>query len=126
MARSAWRVLCGVAAIAALGLAPAVPWSGATAPLACVTAPGGAERMMALHRYAAASPRGRGAAEGRDRDDGHVALLADRGDLVIRRNPFDLDHRSVRLVPNRSGGFDPLPLALPIDPPGRCSRPGRG
>ena len=51
-----------------------------------------------------------------DVDD--VAVLVDRGDLVVRRNPFDLDGSALRLTPNRSGGYDAARLALPIEPPG--------
>jgi hypothetical protein len=51
-----------------------------------------------------------------DIDD--VAVLVDRGDLVVRRNPFDLDGSSLRLVPNRGGGYDAARLAIPVEPAG--------
>jgi hypothetical protein len=47
-----------------------------------------------------------------------VAVLEDRGDLVIARNPFDLDGRGLRLVPNREGGFDPAVLTTTPGPAG--------
>jgi hypothetical protein len=62
---------------------------------------------------AAASGRGP-----RDADVDHVALLEDRGDLVARRNPFDLDRASLRFVPNGAGGYDAVPMAAAIEPPG--------
>ena len=43
-----------------------------------------------------------------------MAILHDRGDLVIRRNPFDLDGAALRFTPNGSGGYDVARLALPF------------
>jgi hypothetical protein len=86
----------------------------------CGTVAQGSARLVALHRYAAGSGERTGMtmAPADDRDENHVALLADRGDLVIRRRPFDLDSRAVRLTPNGSGGYDPAVLALGVDAPG--------
>jgi hypothetical protein len=53
-----------------------------------------------------------------DEDQAHVAILADRGDLVARRNLFDLAGNAVRLSPNGSGGYDPRPLSLAPGPAG--------
>jgi len=84
----------------------------------CGTAPDGARHALALHAWAAA-PKAAGAQTDApaDRDADGVALLADRGDLLVSRNPFDLDGRAVRLVPNGSGGYDVVSLSLPLDTP---------
>jgi hypothetical protein len=91
----------------------------------CGTEPDGAVHLSGLHRYWRAAglvspPRAAavGAEEATDRDHLDVAILEDRGDLVARRNPFDLEGRAVRFIPNRSGGYDAAPLALGLDPPG--------
>lgn len=34
------------------------------------------------------------------RDAGHIAILEDTGDIVSRRNPFNLDRRTVRFLPS--------------------------
>jgi hypothetical protein len=102
-----------------VGLGAARP-TAAQAPSACGTVDRGSAELLALHAYdqsaavvsAAAAPD----AAGRDVDD--VALLEDRGDLVVRRNLFDLDDSSVRLTPNAAGGFDAAPLSLPVEAPG--------
>lgn len=49
---------------------------------------------------------------------GHVAVLADEGDLVIRRNPFDLDGTTVRFARDGEGGYRAGRLALLPGPPG--------
>jgi hypothetical protein len=118
----------GVAAIllVAGGCAPGAPDArSASEPLsieasaseraACATAAGAAPDFLALNLYArqeghrpAASP----APE--DEDVAHVALLHDRGDLVVRRNPFDLDGTGLRFSPAPAGGFDVVRLALPL------------
>jgi hypothetical protein len=89
-------------------------------PPACGTSPDGSDHLLAQHRYflqtagaGAASVRGP-----RDADVDHVALLEDRGDLVARRNPFDLDRTSLRFVPNAAGGYDAVPVAAAIEPAG--------
>jgi hypothetical protein len=40
-----------------------------------------------------------------DRIVAGVAVLEDRGDLVVRRNPFDLEGTALRLLPGSRGGF---------------------
>lgn len=47
-----------------------------------------------------------------------MAILEDRGDLVVRRNPFDLDGAAVRFTRNPRGGYDPARLSIPLDEPG--------
>jgi len=90
----------------------------------CGTEAGGASHLAALHRYwTRAGLTGIAQAAGArttvaDLDEDGVAVLEDRGDLVVRRNPFDLDDSGVRLSPNAAGGHDPARLALPLEPPG--------
>ena len=84
----------------------------------CGTHPGVQRELRALHDLAAAGGRVAAAARGSDVDVDDVAVLVDRGDLIVRRNPFDLDGSALRLTPNRSGGYDVARLALPTEPPG--------
>jgi len=51
-----------------------------------------------------------------DRDD--VALLEDEGDLVARRNPFDLDGAALRFSPRAGSAYELARLALSLDAPG--------
>jgi hypothetical protein len=102
------RLLMGASSAGAAGL--------------CGTEPGGALHLEALHRYwtqagLRASAQSDPGAASSDREADQVAILEDRGDLVVTRNPFDLDAASVRLTPNRAGGYDPVRLALPLEPP---------
>src|SRR5262245_31054214 len=53
-----------------------------------------------------------------DVDVDNVALLEDRGDLVVRRNPFDLAAAAIRFTPARDGGYALARLSLPLDPAG--------
>jgi hypothetical protein len=46
-----------------------------------------------------------------------VALLQDQGDLVVRRNLFDLDHTSLRFTPTPEGHALSR-LSIPLDAPG--------
>jgi hypothetical protein len=103
----------------------AAPGSGAVpvvSEVTCGTEREGAAHLGALHRYwlqaglvgaaPAAAAREREAAE--DRDEADVAVLEDRGDLVVARNPFDLEQAGVRLAPNAAGGYDPARVSLPL------------
>jgi hypothetical protein len=88
----------------------------------CGTGPGTAADLSALHRYWTSAglvgrPEVAAASRSVDREEGDVAVLEDRGDLVTRRNPFDLDGAGIRLTPNRVGGYDLARLALPLEPP---------
>ena len=77
----------------------------------------GSSRAMALHRYFEQSRAGaipcsaQAEATPPDRDVADVALLEDRGDLVVRRNAFDLEGASLRFRPNQRGGYDAARLA---------------
>lgn len=84
----------------------------------CGAHPGLQRELRALHDLAAAGGRVAAAARGSDVDVDDVAVLVDRGDLIVRRNPFDLDGSALRLTPNRTGGYDVARLALPTEPPG--------
>jgi hypothetical protein len=81
--------------------------------LPCGSAAGLEAGLRALNDYAGSGARLAAAPD--DRDDSGIAIVQDAGDLVIRRNPFDLDGMSVLFFPNRIGGFDlargPLPAA---------------
>ena len=87
---------------------------------ACGTRPGLQRELTAVHDLAALAANAR-RAPGRyeeDRDVGDVAVIHDRGDLVIRRNPFDLDGSALRLTPRPGGGYDVARVAIPIEPAG--------
>ena len=93
----------------------------------CTTEPDGSPAMLALHRYWAgrsglASTRGWN--PGRDQDG--VAILEDQGDLVAAKNPFDLQGRLLRFVPNATGGYDVLPAAGALGPAGTSLDLGTG
>jgi hypothetical protein len=91
----------------------------ASGAVGCGTGLVDARSLLALHDYAARTGLVRAAARGEaDVDQAGVAVLQDRGDLVIRRNPFDLDGSSVRLSPNGRGGYDPARVAVASDSPG--------
>ncbi len=58
----------------------------------CGTGPDGARHALALHAWAAAATAAGARTDApADRDADGVALLADQGDLLVSRNPFDLD-----------------------------------
>lgn len=89
-----------------------------TAP-SCGTAPDGSDHLLAQHRYWTQTQVGAAlAGDIRDVDVDHVAILEDRGDLVARRNAFDLDRSALRFVPNPAGGFDPVPMGGALEPAG--------
>jgi hypothetical protein len=92
--------------------------SGAARP-DCATGTVSSRDLMVLHDYWRQSGGVRTAsssAGGFDRDD--VAILEDGGDLVVRRNPFDLDRAALRFSPRAGGAYAVARLALPLDPPG--------
>src|SRR5215217_6828436 len=65
----------------------------------------GQERELRLRHDLQARGRFGAAARHADADVGDVAVLFDQGDLVVRRNPFDLDGTSLRLSPDHAGGY---------------------
>ena len=102
---------------AALLIAAAVTGAAHAAPGRCGTRPGLQRELAADHGLAAGEPRASRRAADDDRDVDDVAVIHDGGDLVIRRNPFDLDSAALRLTP-RAGGYDVARLALALEPPG--------
>jgi hypothetical protein len=92
--------------------------TGATAGVPCGTEVQGGRNLLALHRYWRQSTASPAPTPGLDRDIDNVAVLQDRGDLVVRRDPFHLDGAALQFVPNSAGGYDVTPLKLPLDSPG--------
>src|SRR5262245_717341 len=91
----------------------------AVTPGICGTAPDGSRELVAWHSYwEQTRPRLRAASAVADTDVDDVALLEDHDDLVVRKNPFDLDGAALRFAPNPRGGYDVARLALPLDAPG--------
>ena len=97
-------------ALGSLALVPSLALGSDIRP--CGTRRDGSSAVLALHRYfeaarVRADPVLRQASVAPpDRDLDQVALLVDRGDLVVRRNAFDLDLASLRFRPNQAGGYD--------------------
>jgi hypothetical protein len=83
----------------------------------CSTAADGSLQLLAFHRYARQAAPRRASVEP-DYDEENVAILQDRGDLVIHRNPFDLEGAGLRFTPNGNGGYDVARLSLALDSPG--------
>lgn len=88
----------------ALGPDAVSPSDTVLARLPCGTGAGLELGLRALSAYAGNASRF--ASTAADRDDSGVAVLQDEGDLVIRRNPFDLEGTSIRFTPNGVGGYD--------------------
>src|SRR6188472_2723885 len=85
----------------------------------CGTSPGGERELRLLHQMRTDGRSGAATATRRaDVDVGDVAVVVDQGDLIVRRNPFDLDGTAIRLTPDRSGGYAVARVAIPIEPPG--------
>jgi hypothetical protein len=114
----------GLTACGGAGLPPAPVRPGDTLAAAvrpvCGTETGSATGFVALHRYAQ-QEESLVTVPAPDRDEASVAILHDHGDLVIRRNLFDLDGRSVRLAPGAGGGYDVTRSALGLEAPGNRS-----
>ena len=104
---------------AALALLAAVGQGSPGALPECATGTVSSRDLLALHRYwrQAGGVRAATAAPG-DLDRDGVAVLEDAGDLVARRNPFDLDGVALRFSPRASGTYEIARLALPLDAPG--------
>src|SRR5688500_14622971 len=82
----------------------------------CGTRPGLERELAATHALRAGAARIASPRED-DREADDVAVVVDRGDLVIRRNPFDLDGAGLRLTPS-AAGYQSAPLAVPLEPAG--------
>jgi hypothetical protein len=111
------RRLCVLSAALAL-LAAAGQGARDTLPK-CATGTVGSRDLLALHQYWRQAGVVRAASAGpADLDRDGVAVLEDAGDLVARRNPFDLDGAALRFSPRASGTYEIARLALPLDAPG--------
>jgi len=104
----------------AVALLAAAESGGSGTPLpGCATGSVGSRDLLALHDYWRQTGGVRAAsASTRDVDLDHVAVLEDAGDLVARRNPFDLDGQALRFSPRGTGAYEIARTALPLDAPG--------
>ena len=98
----------------------AAPFGPAEAEPACGSRAGLEREIVALHRHVLAvqSRALRARSVPADRTTGGVAVLEDRGDLVIARNPFDLEGTGIRFSPDRDGGYAAEPELSTPGPPG--------
>ena len=111
---------CGETSGPAGAPAPGIPPASAVRP-GCGSESGSAPGFLALHGYAAqlrASAGPPSFTSEPDRDEAQIAVLQDRGDLVIRRNPFDLDNTGLRFTANAAGGYDASRLVVGVSAPG--------
>ncbi len=99
----------------ACGGALALATSATAAERRCGTHADLSRDLLALHRSGSRELRAAAAEADADRDVDGIAVLEDRGDLVVRRNPLDLADTAVRLTPNGASGFDPTPLGLGLE-----------
>lgn len=104
-----------LALLAAAGRAGSIP-----PPRECGTGLVASRDLLALHDYwgQAAGLRAAAALSPGDFDRDGVAVLEDAGDLMVRRNPFDLDGAALRFSPRADGAYQLARLALALDPPG--------
>lgn len=85
----------------------------------CATGRVDSRDLLALHDYWRETGGVRAASgAARDVDVDDVAVLEDAGDLVARRNPFDLDGAALRFSPRGAGAYEVARLALSLDAPG--------
>jgi hypothetical protein len=90
---------------------------------ACGTHPRGSQSTLALHRHFGQERALRPPPLFRhdappDHDAGQVAVLEDRGDLVARRNLWDLEGAALRFRPHRDFGYDLIRLDIGREPAG--------
>jgi hypothetical protein len=111
------RRLCLLSA--ALALLAAAGRGSPGSPPKCATGTVSSRDLLALHQYwrQAGGVRAASSAAG-DFDRDGVAVLEDAGDLVARRNPFDLDGAALRFSPRAAGTYEIARLALTLDAPG--------
>src|SRR2546426_4367828 len=104
---------------AALALLAAAGRGSPGSPPECATGTVNSRDLLALHQYwrQAGGVRAASSAAGALDRDG-IAVLEDAGDLVARRNPFDLDGTALRFSPRAAGTYEIAPLALPLDAAG--------
>lgn len=101
-----------------------VPVRAGGDPRPCATRTDGSQAVKALHRYfEQAGAKGhdiwsQAAAARPDRDVAHVAVLEDRGDLVVHKNTLDLEGASLRFRPNQEGGYDVARVGAAREPSG--------
>lgn len=107
--------LAGIACAVAAVLSLAVPARAAEGR--CGTGPRLSRDLLALHGFRPSGDRAFATATEpeRDRDVDDVAILEDRGDLLVRRNPVDLSGTAVRLTPYGASGFESTPLRLGLE-----------
>lgn len=109
-------------AFAFLSLAAAGPAGKVPDARLCGSEPVGSVAPLVLQRYWVSRGSLAAVSASRSRDQDGVAILEDQGDLVAARNLFDLEGRTVRFMPNASGGYDTLvgagspgPAGAPVD-----------
>ena len=115
--------LCACAAAPGPG-SPSTETAASGSGLPCGFEAGLEAGLRALDGYSRPTAVSAGALP--DRDEGDVAVLHDRGDLVIRRNPFDLDDAGVRFTPNAAGGYDVERASGPLGGPATALALGTG
>ena len=105
-----------------LGLLALAGWGASGPPRPrpeCGTGRVGSRDLLALHEYWGQAGGVRAASSrAADFDRDGVAVLEDGGDLVARRNPFNLDGAALRFSPRAAGTYELARLALALDPPG--------
>src|SRR2546422_3855600 len=104
-------------------LAPAGRGSPGALPQ-CATGTVGSRDLLTLRQYWRQGGGVRAASSANDLDRDGVAVLEDAGDLVARRNPFDLDGAALRFSARAAGTYAIARLALPLDAPGTSLRLG--
>src|SRR5437867_12617429 len=117
--------MCRSCALALALLAVAGRGGTGSSPPGCGTGTVRSRDLLALHDYWRQTGRLRAASStSGDFDRGDVAVLEDGGDLVARKNPFDLDGAALRFSPRGSAAYELSRLAPPLDPPGSSLAPG--
>src|SRR5580704_12681696 len=101
-------MMCGRGALAVLGAA-ATLYAAREPTLDCGTQPGRLQQEVFLHqrhvlaRALAKQEAQRAATQIINQDVGSVAVMDDSGGVVGRRNPFDLDRKTLQFSPQGAG-----------------------